>query len=296
MMVWQAVIFGPDDTPWEGGTFNLLMEFSEDYPNKPPKVRFVSKVYHPNGACGRGRAGGPAAWRRGSRPDVVDLACPRCRPRAVYVDGNICLDLLQSQWSPIYDVGSVLTSIQSLLCDPNPASPANAEAAALFQSESRREGGRERRPAAARQRASELPPSRCSGAGHHHQHHHAPTARAENRPEYEKHVRECVEASWVADPEGAAAAAAALEEAEAAAAAAGITADDAAADGSSSSSAVAASDDGAATGGSGATAAAPAAAAAAAAPAASQVGGAAASATAAAPAGAVAAPAAVGAL
>lgn len=99
MMVWQAVIFGPDDTVWEGGTFNLIIEFTEDYPNKPPKVRFVSKVYHPN----------------------------------VYVDGNICLDLLQSQWSPIYDVGSILTAIQSLLSDPNPASPANAEAASLFQ-------------------------------------------------------------------------------------------------------------------------------------------------------------------
>lgn len=33
-MVWQAVIFGPDDTPWEGGTFKLLLEFTEDYPNK----------------------------------------------------------------------------------------------------------------------------------------------------------------------------------------------------------------------------------------------------------------------
>jgi ubiquitin-conjugating enzyme E2 A len=35
-MAWQAVIFGPDDTPWEGGTFKLLLEFTEDYPNKPP--------------------------------------------------------------------------------------------------------------------------------------------------------------------------------------------------------------------------------------------------------------------
>jgi ubiquitin-conjugating enzyme E2 A len=47
-MAWQAVIFGPDDTPWEGGTFKLLLEFTEDYPNKPPVVRFLSKLFHPN--------------------------------------------------------------------------------------------------------------------------------------------------------------------------------------------------------------------------------------------------------
>ncbi len=38
----------PDDTPWEGGTFNLLLEFTEDYPNKAPTVRFVTKMFHPN--------------------------------------------------------------------------------------------------------------------------------------------------------------------------------------------------------------------------------------------------------
>ena len=48
------------------------------------------------------------------------------------MDGGICLDLLQSMWSPIYDVSSILTSVQSLLSDPNPSSPANAEAAALY--------------------------------------------------------------------------------------------------------------------------------------------------------------------
>lgn len=97
-------VCSPDDTPWEGGTFRLTLQFTEDYPNKPPVVKFVSKLFHPN----------------------------------VYNDGGICLDILQSNWSPIYDISAVLTSIQSLLCDPNPNSPANSEAAKLFQ-ENRRE-------------------------------------------------------------------------------------------------------------------------------------------------------------
>ena len=50
----------------------------------------------------------------------------------VYADGKICLDILQNNWSPIYDVSAILTSIQSLLTDPNPNSPANSEAARLF--------------------------------------------------------------------------------------------------------------------------------------------------------------------
>jgi ubiquitin-conjugating enzyme E2 A len=45
---WQAVLFGPGDTPWEGGTFHLLMDFTEEYPNKPPSVKFVTKMFHPN--------------------------------------------------------------------------------------------------------------------------------------------------------------------------------------------------------------------------------------------------------
>jgi ubiquitin-conjugating enzyme E2 A len=47
-MVWKAVIFGPSDTPWENGTFKLTIEFTEEYPNKPPKVKFDTKMYHPN--------------------------------------------------------------------------------------------------------------------------------------------------------------------------------------------------------------------------------------------------------
>lgn len=104
IMVWQAIICGPDDTVWEGGIFNLVIKFSEDYPNKPPKVRFVTQMFHPN----------------------------------IYADGQICLDILQNQWSPIYDIAAILTSIQSLLSDPNPASPANSEAAKLYE-DNRRE-------------------------------------------------------------------------------------------------------------------------------------------------------------
>jgi len=107
ILQWHAVIFGPDDSPWEGGTFKLSLEFSEEYPNKPPVVKFLSKMYHPN----------------------------------VYADGSICLDILQNQWSPIYDIAAILTSIQSLLCDPNPNSPANSEAARLYQ-ENKREYAR----------------------------------------------------------------------------------------------------------------------------------------------------------
>ena len=55
----------------------------------------------------------------------------------IYADGAICLDILQNQWSPIYDIAAILTSIQSLLSDPNPASPANAEASQLFERDRR---------------------------------------------------------------------------------------------------------------------------------------------------------------
>lgn len=82
IMIWNAVIFGPHDTPFEDGTFKLTIEFTEEYPNKPPTVRFVSKMFHPN----------------------------------VYADGGICLDILQNRWSPTYDVSAILTSIQ-VICN-----------------------------------------------------------------------------------------------------------------------------------------------------------------------------------
>ncbi|CAF1676963.1 unnamed protein product [Rotaria magnacalcarata] len=103
ILIWHAFILGPSDTPFEDGTFRLLLEFTESYPNKPPSVRFTSKMFHPN----------------------------------VYADGGICLDILQNRWSPTYDVSAILTSIQSLLDEPNVSSPANSEAANLYQTNRR---------------------------------------------------------------------------------------------------------------------------------------------------------------
>ena len=100
IMKWRAVILGPDGTDWKDGVFNLTMEFKDDYPQHPPDIKFVTSIFHPN----------------------------------IYRSGAICLDILQNNWSPAYDISSVLTSIQSLLTDPNPASPANAEAANLYTS------------------------------------------------------------------------------------------------------------------------------------------------------------------
>ena len=94
-------------------------------------------MFHPNSAR-RGRAGWRARRFRNSSargPSPPPLSLPL---GTVYADGSICLDILQNNWSPILDTSSILCSIQSLLSDPNPNSPANSEAARLY-SESRRE-------------------------------------------------------------------------------------------------------------------------------------------------------------
>jgi ubiquitin-protein ligase len=55
---WQVTIMGPPDTYYEGGFFNAIMKFSEDYPNKPPECRFTSEMWHPNGEEKRGARAG----------------------------------------------------------------------------------------------------------------------------------------------------------------------------------------------------------------------------------------------
>jgi len=86
---WEATIIGPEGSPYEGGEFKLSVSFGDNYPFQPPKVQFVTKVYHCNIAS----------------------------------TGQICLDILKDAWSPALTVSKVLLSICSLLTDPNPNDP-----------------------------------------------------------------------------------------------------------------------------------------------------------------------------
>jgi ubiquitin-conjugating enzyme E2 A len=96
---WSLKIKGPPDSPFEKGIFDMLIRFDSDYPIKPPSVKFITTMYHPN----------------------------------IYRDGKICIDILQPhEWVSTQTVRTIMLSIISLLCDPNPASPANREAAELF--------------------------------------------------------------------------------------------------------------------------------------------------------------------
>ena len=96
---WRAAIPGPSDTPYAGGLFYLDIHIPEDYPFKPPKVSFTSKIYHCN----------------------------------INSNGSISLDILSDQWSPALTISKVLLSITSLLSDPNPDNPLTPEIADLYK-------------------------------------------------------------------------------------------------------------------------------------------------------------------
>lgn len=80
------------DADWsEGGVFNLELFLPDDYPMTPPKIRFLTRIYHPN----------------------IDRL------------GRICLDVLKNNWSPALQIRTILLSIQALLGAPNPEDPLN---------------------------------------------------------------------------------------------------------------------------------------------------------------------------
>lgn len=49
MLYWEALIQGPEGTPFEGGIFPAELKFPKDYPLAPPTMRFLGEVWHPNG-------------------------------------------------------------------------------------------------------------------------------------------------------------------------------------------------------------------------------------------------------
>lgn len=95
---WEATIIGPKDTPYDSGIFKLNINFINNYPFKPPKVKFKTRIFHPN----------------------------------INKYGSICLDILTNNWSPALTVSKLLLSISSLLSDPNPDDPLDIRAAELY--------------------------------------------------------------------------------------------------------------------------------------------------------------------
>jgi len=98
---WNAVIKGPNDSPFENGNFSLDITFPNEYPFKPPVIKFFTKLYHPN----------------------------------ISASGAICLDILKDQWSPALSVFKVLLSISSLMADPNPNDPLSPDVAAVYKND-----------------------------------------------------------------------------------------------------------------------------------------------------------------
>ena len=110
---WSVVIFGPPDTIFEGGFFKAILTFPEDYPNSPPKMKFTSKMFHPN----------------------------------IYPDGRVCISILhppgkdafneqekmEEKWRPSLGAEEILLSVISMLNDPNSDSPANIDAAVMLR-------------------------------------------------------------------------------------------------------------------------------------------------------------------
>ncbi|XP_069489701.1 ubiquitin-conjugating enzyme E2 T isoform X1 [Ambystoma mexicanum] len=99
----RAQIVGGADTPYEKGIFNLELIIPERYPFEPPKIRFLTPIYHPN----------------------IDTA------------GRICLDILKlppkGAWRPSLNISTVLTSIQLLMSEPNPDDPLMADISSEYK-------------------------------------------------------------------------------------------------------------------------------------------------------------------
>eukprot|EP00245_Coleochaete_scutata_P008565 TRINITY_DN264_c0_g1_i1.p1 TRINITY_DN264_c0_g1~~TRINITY_DN264_c0_g1_i1.p1 ORF type:complete len:193 (+),score=42.58 TRINITY_DN264_c0_g1_i1:84-662(+) len=95
----KGMVKGPTDTPYEGGSFLVDIRLPDGYPFMPPKMVFLTKVWHPNVSS---------------------------------QNGAICLDILKDQWSPALTLKTALLSLQALLSAPEPSDPQDAQVAQQY--------------------------------------------------------------------------------------------------------------------------------------------------------------------
>ncbi|CAO4386481.1 unnamed protein product [Caenorhabditis nigoni] len=95
----KGLIKGPDDTPYADGMFEVHMSIPDQYPFEPPKVKFVTRVWHPNVSS---------------------------------QTGAICLDILKDKWAASLTLRTVLLSIQAMMCAPEPSDPQDAVVAKQY--------------------------------------------------------------------------------------------------------------------------------------------------------------------
>ena len=95
----NVYFLGPKISYYEEIINTINIKIPNNYPNVPPSLKFINKVYHPN----------------------------------IGQNGEICLDILKDNWKPVYSLRTILLSIISLLSDPNPNSPLNGEAANFYK-------------------------------------------------------------------------------------------------------------------------------------------------------------------
>lgn len=95
-----GTIRGPVGTPYESGVFDIDVVIPNQYPFEPPKMKFITKIWHPNISS---------------------------------QTGAICLDVLKDQWSPALTIKTALLSLQALLCSPEPDDPQDAQVARMYK-------------------------------------------------------------------------------------------------------------------------------------------------------------------